>query len=379
MRPRTAIRAAGALCALFLAAPGPFASPAEAAVRSRYRAAVGFAAGADSNVLFDGSGGDRLGRGTLSLEGRFADHRWSAGLDLRGTLLGFEERQKLVALGEVLARMSVRTSRLSTMHGRARLRAADDPLSLAQIGLLGTSGRALSLRSSLDFEHRLAPRWTIESSLSLYGLRFLDPVPGAPEGGESLGLRAGLRHRLTRPLTLEGAAEGRVFTSGDWLAGSGALLPGVRWRLARRTFVRASGGPLLYGDAQGVLPLWVGRAGLTVEGRRSGGEILVAHDLTFPAGRGGIIAGQLAEALGRISGERTELRARGGFYRSHPSPRDDRVALGWGVEAGAFYRVIPGTWLGIVGSHFERLATDTEPRLIRDVVFVRLDFTATRP
>lgn len=353
---------------------------AVAAMQSDVDVGVSLAGGYDSNILFDGRGGDRIGRGALLLSARLYDRRWSAVFDLQASALGFQLHEEVAFLGESRVRLRNRLDRRNTAFLRSRVRAADDPLSLAQMGMIGATGRALSYRNVAGLEHRLTPRWTLGGTLHFDGVEFLDQqVVSGLAGGFAAGAGMQARWRWSRPLTLQSSLEGRVYSSDGWLAQSVALLPGVRWRLMRRTFVEANAGALAFFDEQGWVPFWVGRGTFTWEGRRLGAEVVLANDLTVPAGRGGLVAGQLAEGIVRRSTERVELRMRAGFYRSHPSPRDMRWVPGYGLEAGAFLRVLPWTWLGLTAMRFERLATDAEPAVARNAVHLRLDFTSGRP
>lgn len=354
-------------------------SRAQAAMQSDFDAGLTLWGGYDSNVLFDGMGGDRIGRAGLNLRALLYDRRWSAAFDLNASALGFDQRQQFVFLGEGRIRLIRRFDRHTVGFVRSRLRAADDPLALAQIGMLGVSGRALSYRNLAGLQHRITPRLGIEWSLQFDGVELLESQTSGAPGGFAAGANVRAHWRWTRPLTLNNSIEGRIYSSDGWLAESVAWLPGVRWRLARRTFVEVNAGALAYFDDQGFLPFWVGRGTWTLEGRRFGAEVVIANDLTVPAGRGGLIAGQIAEGIVRRGTERTELRMRGGFYRSHPTPRDDRWVPGYGLEAAAFVRVLPLTWMGIGVMRFERLATDREPAESRNAIHLRVDLTSDRP
>jgi hypothetical protein len=193
---------------------------------------------------------------------------------------------------------------------------------------------------------------------------------------EAVTLEVAPSWRATRAVTLRPALEGRVYLQDGLRGESVALVGGVRWRTARRTFVEAGVGPLVYSDDAGTLWRPVLRARAQREWRVAALEATVSHDLTVPAGRGGVLAGQLAEVVGRIGPRDWELRARGGAYRSHPDPRDERWVPGWGYEASAFRRLLPALWLGVSALRFERLASSVEPAVSRDSVWLRLEMGA---
>lgn len=368
------MRIGGAWAAALLAG---LAGTAGAETRWRVAPAASLAAGADDNVLFDNQGGDAVARGAVRLRGRAWDRRWHLAGDVTATGLGYGERQRLVFLGETTLQGAVRVSRETRLGGGLRVRAADDPLALAQIGLVAGKGRTLGFRASAFDAYRLDRDWRLLSTLHFDGVRFLDQATA--KDGQAVGLAVSPIRRLSRELSLEPAVEGRLFLQGGVVAGSVAALPGVRWRLARRTFVEASAGPLAFTDTRGTLWMPVARARVARAWREAAVEVVASHDLTVPVGRGGVLAGELLEAMGRWSARTWEVRGRAGLYRSHPSPRDDQWVPGYGLEAGVFGHVGPGLWLGLTALRFERLATDLEPALARDALYVRLDFTGDRP
>lgn len=372
MRGETRHRAWLALAALLLSS-----GPAAAAVRSQFEPVLRMGGGADSNVLFDGGGGDLVGRAAAGFRYDLTDRHWSARLDARGSLVGFQDRQRLVMMGEVNGRMLSRLGRHSNLALRTRVRAADDPLALAQMGILGGTGLTLMPRGSAELTHRLDRQWTMAGLLTYHGVHFLDST--AVTGGDAVMLNFQPRYRWNRVLELRPAIEGRTFFTDGWLGSAVGVFPGARVRLARRTHLEASGGPLLYVDAGGQLPLWVARGNFVYEGRRLGAMFTAAHDLTVPAGRGGILSGQIFEGMLRYGTQHTELRMRGGYYRSHPSPRDLRWVPGYGVEASAFRRLTENTWLGASAMRFERMATAHEPAMARDAIFIHMDWTGGRP
>lgn len=359
--------------ALFLA------RPALAAVQTNFEAGISTSAGYDSNVLFNGLGGDGVGRFGLLLKGRLYERLWSTSFELDATSLGFLERQQLVFLGESRLSARRRLDRRNSTWLRARLRAADDPLALAQIGMLGAAGRALSWRSQAGYEHRFSSRVAMDLLLGFDGVHFLDPHLSQLPGGMAGRAGLGASWRLTRILGLSQRLEGRLFFSEGWLAQSVSWQPGVRLRLARRSFLEASAGPVVIFDPQGSVPDWNARARWSLEGRSFGADLVLAKDLSLPGSRGGLISTQLLEGIVRRGTLNTELRLRSGIYRSHPALRDPRWVLGYGLEGAGFVKVLPLVWLGVSAMRFERLASDFEPAQSRNALYLQLNVGAGRP
>jgi hypothetical protein len=343
----------------------------------RWTPRVGLAAGYDDNVLFEPQpDGDVLSRAQLRLGLRTYERAWRLDGEVGASVLRFADHGRTVWLGETTWKGHLRLDRIWRLGTQLRLRAADDPLALAQVGLLAGRGGTLGFRSSLFAEQRIDRRWRLVETLRFDGVNFYDP--GAGRDGQAVTLELAPSFRASRTLTLRPAIEGRVYLQDGVLSESLALIGGVRWRWSRRTFVEGAVGPLVYSDDAGSVWRSVLRARAQREWRVAALEATVSHDLTVPAGRGGVLAGQLAELIGRFSPRDWELRARGGAYRSHPSPRDERWIPGWGVEAAAYRRLLPTLWLGVSALRFERLASSVEPALSRDSVWLRLE-TGARP
>ncbi|MFM2151783.1 MAG: hypothetical protein RL199_218 [Pseudomonadota bacterium] len=346
--------------------------PARAAPQLRWRPRLGLAAGWDDNVLFEPQAdGDGLGRAQARLGLRAWDRSWRLDGEVGGAVLRFVEHGRTVWLGETTWKGHVQLDRTWRLGAQVRVRAADDPLALAQVGLLAGRGRTLGFRDSVFAEQRLGRRWKLLETLRFDGVKFFDPSAG--RDGQAVTVELAPSLRATRALTLRPALEGRVYFQDGVRGESLALVGGVRWRTARRTFVEAGVGPLVYRDDAGALGRAVVRARAQHEWRMAALEATVSHDLTVPAGRGGVLAGQLAEVVGRWGPRDWELRARGGAYRSHPSPRDERWVPGWGYETSAFRRLLPALWVGVSAMRFERLASSVEPAVSRDSLWLRVE------
>lgn len=368
----------GTVLVACVAAVGLASGTAGAAPQYEAVPSLSLRAGADSNVLFDGLGGDRVGRGSLRLLLRAHDRDWGLRGDVSGGLLGFQTRGRVVPLGEGTFKAHRRFSRDTQLTSEGRLRGADDPLALAQLGVLGGGGLTLGWRSRVDLRHRLDRSWSVGAGARFDGVEFFDPALAA-RGGLSVGGSAHARWRANRWLSFIPELEARTFL-GDGFAGwSAGAVPAVRLRLARRTFADVAAGALMFFDARGSLPFAVARAGLTWDGRHAGLALAAAQDLQVPMGRGGVTQGQLLEAVARWGAPGWELRGRAGGYRSRSDVRSDTWAPGYGVEAGAFVRLAPVVWMGLSALHFARLPAGGAPGMTREAVYLRLELGGGRP
>lgn len=351
---------------------------ARAATQSSLEPSVSLSGGYDDNVLFDNTGGDAIGRAMVRLNARAWERHWSAFGDARLMTSTFLERGRTLVLGELLGGGRIRVGRHVSGSLRARVRTADDPLGLAQFGVLGVEGRTLTYKGVAQLGYVFNPRHELGLEAAFQGVNFFSSAYAA-EGGASVGLTA-LATRLQTPsLALRLGVESRLFVGADEFASAIGVVPGVRWRLSRRTFLDMAGGALAFMEDGGTHPVWIARVRLEREWRRLGFALAAANDLTVPSGRFGVLEGQLAEGVARWGVRRVEVRARAGVYRSHSTLRAGGWVPGWGAEADAFFLLGGPVWLGASVMRFERLATSVESAISRNAVYLRLDVTGGRP
>ncbi len=373
--PKWRVRLAGVLCLLALGA----APSARAATQYEIQPSLIVAGGYDDNLLFNGQGGDNIGRGAFRVRAQIYDRLWNFTGDVAASVYGFANNGKILPVGESTLRFNAALGHFDDITAAVRVRGADDPLTLAQVGMLSKAqGAAIGFRSSVEEVHQFDARWSLSSGAAFDGVRRLEPA-FADRSGEAASLAMAPRLQLTRALQIEVAVEGRLFLANGITGEAIGALPGVRYRLARRTFLKASGGALIFNDAVGSLAYPVARADLNWDDREVGVAVTAAQDLTVPVGRAGVISAQLLEGIVHYGRHAWELRARAGFYRDRPSPRATEWVPGYGAEAGAFYQVASFVWLGVTALRFERLATQFEPSMARNAVYLRLDLTSGRP
>lgn len=332
--------------------------------------------GYDDNVLFDNSGGDAILRPAVRLEARAFERHWNLFTDARVTSLTYFGAGRTILLGELLAGARARLGRDWRVGFRGRMRTSDDPLGLAQFGVLGVEGRTFAWKGDADAELRLSARNRLRFDGTFQGVSFFEPVY-AGDAGASAGLAASFVRRERRDFDWRLAVESRAFFGRDDQAFAVGGVPGVRLRLARRTFLDVSAGVLALVEKSEAEPVGIGRLRLEREGRGWGGGLALAKDLTVPAGRFGVLSSQLAEGIVRWGNRRFETRARAGFYRSRGNQH--AWASGWGAEAEAFVQLGGPFWAGLTAMRFSRLASEAEPAISRDAVYLRIDVTGGRP
>jgi hypothetical protein len=354
-------------------------SSAQAATQLSFKPGAVLAGGLDDNLLFNGSGGDRVGRAGLNLDFKGWDRLWNLSFNLGVSLYGFQERQRIVPLGESTLNGTFELDRWDVIRTRVRARGSDDPLGLAQIGLLGAAGNVLGYRSFVEYEHGFDPRWSVATVATFDGITYFDPA-FSDHGGYAAGGSLQPRFKLQRDLTLQLLAGGRTFFSQGVVEGySLDLMPGIRYRLARRLFVEADVGPALFHDSTGFSPLPVARGLFEYDDRNLGARLTAGQDLSVPNGHSGVLLMELVEGMVRWGNVDWEFRTRAGYYRSLGSLHSSDWQPGYGLQAEAHRRLVSFVWLGVSGVRFDRLATQYQPGMARDAIYLQLDLTQGRP
>jgi hypothetical protein len=187
------------------------------------------------------------------------------------------------------------------------------------------------------------------------------------------------RYRLTRDLAVQVTGEGRLFFGDGVIGNAIGLLPGVRYRVARRLFAEVEGGVSYFTDDSGSIPVPVFRSLFTWEGRLAALRVTASQELTIPNGRAGVLKTQLVEGTYHYGLRDWDFGVRAGYYRSLSSPRSDLWSPGFGVEGGAFYRLNSFMWMGVTALHFERLQNAVQTSMSRNAAYLRFDFNSGRP
>lgn len=364
------------LGAMFLASL--LARPAGAASQLQLHPSVILSGGVDDNLLFNGTGGDKVGRGGVGLDLKGWDRLWSVSFQAGLSVYGFAQRQRIVPLGETTLNGMAELGRWDKLNVRVRARGSDDPLGLAQIGLLGAAGNVLGYRSTLEYEHGFDARWSLATVFNYSGVAYFDDLY-SDRSGSVVGLGLEPRFQLTRDLSFHIEASERTFLSRGLQGYSINALPGVRYRIARRFFAEAEVGPALFHDAGGYTPLPVGRGAVEYDERYLGARLTVSHDLGVPNGRAGVLLMDIVEGMVRWGSLDWEIHGRTGYYRSLASIRAEEWQPGYGLQAEVHRRLASFVWIGLSALRFERLATQFQPGMARNAIYLQLDLTQGRP
>lgn len=349
------------------------AARAEAATVWEPIARLSVEGGYDSNVLYDGSGGDRMTRISpevgLRLRGRRVDLRAGFG----GDWVTYQELQPGGTWNHRAAlELDARLTRRVALSGRLRGSYAYDPVGLALLGVFRSgSEAALVANGRFRAEWRATERVAVAALLTEETVQFADRTGGAMHGP---GLEA--LWRSDRRIDLGAAYRLGVFQSfeaaplADDLAFSHGVRARARWRATRRMALDAAAGPALWrgSETTAVVP----EASLHLVGSGRGWDLRAGVSRGLGLGstaRPGLVDGLEAGGLRRLG--RVELRGEGGVWRSGTAPSGDDATTGYALVGEAALLVGGGVRLGIAGTHFARM-DDPSAALRRTTLGLRL-------
>lgn len=319
-------------------------------------ARLGLEGGYDSNALFDGSGGDRMGRVSPDIGVRVRDHRWELRATYGGDLLYYGRiAPEGVWNHRAALTTNARLTRRLTLDLRGRGAVSSDPIGLVMMGVFRPGRDAAT---SVVGDARLAWRGTrridVAGTFRERAAVFEDGTGGAMHapGVEAL-------YRFTRRLSLGGAYGLSLFqgfererTEHAW---SHAARARGTYRINRRLTLDAHAGPAVW-QGGGDLAL-VPEAAVELLGASRAWDFRVqlAHGLAIGTiGRPGLVD-SLEFGASRRFRHRYELRGDGGFWRSGRAPDGASAVTGYALAGEAALLVGGGVRLAIAATHFARL------------------------
>ena len=341
-------------------------------------ARLGLEGGYDSNVLYDGRGGDNLGRVSPDLGLQLRNHTWNLGLVAGGDLLMYQRRRsapvwnqrgRLVLHARLDPRLTLESD-LGATYSR-------DPRGLARLGIFGREGAALIAVGSARAAWRIDHDWQIAGTFAEHMVRF-DAGTGA--ASHTPGLEA--TRRLDERLELGGAYRFDIFQglgAGSRDAFAHELQAVARYRFTRRLSLEAEGGAALWNSRSGGGTSVVPEAAvqLLASGRAGDARLTLKHgvglgNLATP----GLFDAAEAAFTARL-GRSFELHADGGLWRSGAIPWGADGTLGYGVEGELAWLVGSGLRVGLAASRFARADT-ADTTFNRDAVGLRLGWELQR-
>jgi hypothetical protein len=329
--------------------------------------------GYDSNALYDGKGGNEMGRVSPDLGLHLRDHTWSALVWAGGDLLMYPQRGRGAVWnqrGQALAKARLSPRLTLDLDGKGTY--AFDPLGLARLGIFTPDrGEALALRAKTRLAWRADHEWTVAGSFDEHVVRFSDGT-GAASHTPALEATRRLGRRLEAGATYKfDVFQG--FGAGAERALAHEVLAVARWRWTRRLTLEAEAGPALW---NGTTSTWLlPQAGVQLFGVWRGDDVRLS--LRHGVGLGVLATPGLfdsAEAGVTLKlGSSWQLHADGGLWRSGAPPWGSDAAVGYGIEGEFAYSVTRDVRIGLGASRFAR-ADLASSQFDRNVVGLRMSW-----
>jgi hypothetical protein len=315
--------------------------------------------GYDSNVLYDGNGGDSVGVVSPDLGFQALSETMHFRLSAGGDLMEYRQRRSTPLWnqrGSLLYDDQV-SPRL-TLHANANATYAADPIGLARLGIFNRTGAALIGNGAARATWRLDERWSSAFSFSENVVRF---DAGDGTAAHEPGIEA--TRQVTRRFELGGGYRFDYFQglgAGSEDATAHELRIIARYRWTRRVTLQAQAGPALWtGNStsdKAVLPQ--GSAEAIWEWRGGGARASIQHGLGLGnVGTPGIFDAVEVGATTLLS-RHFQVHADGGLWRSGAIPWGTNSVLGYGVEGELAWLLGDGFRVGVAASRFARADTD---------------------
>jgi hypothetical protein len=365
MDTRRGARAAFAAAALLAA------GWAEASVVAEPVARLAVEGGYDSNVRYDGRGGDRVAGVSPDLGFLLKDHTWNAlasyGVDLLtyptmapGPILN--QRGRLDLGWRIDPRTRFKLDFVGTY--------APDPVALARLGIIEPGkGSALVIRGDSRLAWLATPRWTIAGT---YAER---DVAYDPKSGTLLHVPGAEAAYQLDPRTEVGAAYRfdyfQSITTGIPSSTAHEAKGIARWRWSRRISLEAEAGPAFWsgGDGSAVVPEAAGR--FLASGREGELRLEVRHGLGISARSRPSLSDALEVGVVWRMSRSFRFRTENGIWRGATLPSGTNSNVGYGVAGELTWLATRDIEMGVGASRFAQL-TEPSAATERNVVGVRI-------
>ncbi len=329
--------------------------------------------GYDSNALYEGRGGDRIGRITGDLGLGLRDHLWVLKGSYGGDFLYYQTlRPGGLWNHHGALSLEARPTRRLRLGGAAKASWAYDPIGLAQAGVF-RSGRQSALLVDGSFKAEWSASRVIDAAARLTErtVLFEDGTGGAMHAPALEVFR-----RFSPRLSLGGAYSAGVFQSLDPKGDQTALSHAVRARALYRPWrgftLDAHAGPALWLGARERAVLPEASVELLALRREWLMRVSAGHGLGIGAtARPGLVNSLELGAERKRIARRFFLRGFGGLWRSGlaPTGRDAVTAYALSGEAGAL--LTDQMRISLAATHSSRVS-DPSPEFRRTTVGLRL-------
>lgn len=325
--------------------------------------------GYDSNVRYDGKGGDQRAQVSPDLGLLLKDHTWTASGSYGADLMTYPTISPGPTVNQrgrfdLTARLSPRT------HLTADFRAtyAPDPVGLARLGIVASTGSALVLRGDARLAWRYTPRWTLAAT-------FRERGADLSSGGGTLMHQPGVEAAYALdPRTEVGVAYRfdvfQPITSGFPYSTANEVLAIARWRWTRRLTLEAEAGPAVWAGLGTTSFVPQANVRLLAEGREGLLRVEARHGLGISTLARPSIADAFELGFAWNVVRSIQLRGDGGIWRGARLPDGSNSNLGYGVGGELVWLATRSLEMGIGASRFARV-DEPSPATERNVYGLR--------
>jgi hypothetical protein len=324
--------------------------------------------GYDSNVAFEGKGGE-MGRVSPDLGLQFRDHTWELrtvyGLDLFH--YAARDQQNVVnQRGEVGLDLDFTERTTLTLDGDVAY--ALDPIAVARLGYVVPEGESLVWSGDAKLAWRSTPRVTLAATYRERAARFDGTGVALHAPGGEVGWRLDERTEFGALYRFDRFQ--RIGDTPDPGRAHETLAFG-RWRWTRRLRLEAEAGPAFWSDSADSAVVPVVGVTLHASGRPGDLRVTARHGIGINQLARSSLTDNLEAGFAWRLARSFVLRGDGGFWHGGVLPDGDGATTGYGLSTEFAWIARRGLEIGIGASRYARLDT-TSSELERNTVGLRV-------
>lgn len=327
--------------------------------------------GYDSNVAFDGRGG-QMARVSPDVGLKFSDHTWTLRTVYGADLFHYPERADQQVLNQRGALgLHMRLTERTDLRVDGLVSYAPDPIGIARLGYVVAEGDALLWRGDAKLSWRWTPRFTVSATYRERAARLAGSGVALHAPGAEAAWRLDERTEIGASYRFDSFQR-----LGDTLEGGNAheALAFGRWRWTRRLSLEAEAGPALWNGREG--PAVVPVAGITLHASGRPGDLRLSarHGVGINALARSSLTDSLEAGFAWRFARSFVLRGDGGFWHGGLMPDGAGATTGYGGSGEVAWIVRRGLEVGIGASRYGRIDT-TSAALQRNQVGLRVAWT----
>lgn len=342
---------------------------AAASVQMEPVARLALEGGYDSNVAFDGRGGE-MARVSPDLGLQFRDHTWQLRTSYGVDLFHYPSRPDEQVLNQRGAiELDSRLSRRTELSLDGLISYAPDPIGIARLGYVVSDGEALLWRGDAKLSWRWTPRLTVAATYRERAARLASRGVALHAPGAEAAWRLDERTEVGTSYRFD--AFQRLGEATEEAGNAHEALAFGRWRWTRRLRLEAEAGPALWNGREGPAVVPVAAVALYASGRPGDLRVAARHGVGINALARSSLTDSVEVGFGWRFARNFVLRGDGGFWHGGLMPDGDGATTGYGLAGEVAWLVRRGLEIGIGASRYARIDT-TSTELQRNQLGLRV-------